>query len=153
MNCISCILHFAQSDDLGNATAEERVRLPTYSLYTFLREKAGLYRRLQRLHQSLRSFCSFEPHGHRLSRWEAALGYLPLPGVKGQRVTDRIRRVYSIAGPISTKSASGCRTNIHFVYVPVDTIISSSTGRGRKTHILLLRADEETGTPFNYASL
>ena len=41
---------------------------------------------------------------------------LALPGVKGQRVTDRIRRVYSIAGLIiATKSASGCRTNIHFV--------------------------------------
>ena len=71
---------------------------------TFLREKASHYRRLQRLHQSLRSFCSFEPHCRRLSRWKSSrLVLLPLQE-RSQRSTCH--------GPY-TASILYCRTNIH----------------------------------------
>ena len=57
---------------------------------------------------------------------------LAVPGVKGQHVKDRIRRVYSIAGPIATKSASGCQTIINsvpyiyvYIYIPTKYLIKS----------------------------
>ena len=40
---------------------------------------------------------------------------LALPGVKGQHFIDHIQRVYTIAGPIATKSVSGSWANIYFI--------------------------------------
>ena len=111
VNCISCILHYAQSDDLER---NSRRASPVAYLAqpTFLREKTSLYRRLQRLHQSLRSSCidtisiygssSFEPHGYRL---RSSLWLLrAVAFTRSQRSTCH--------GPY-TASILYCRTNIH----------------------------------------